>query len=906
MKFRYSPVALSVLAALGSVSAPQPAHAQQSLERVTITGSNIRRTDQETVAPVEILTREQIERTGQPTIADVLKTVPMAIGSLTESFSNSFAPGAAGISLRGLGRKTTLVLINGRRVTGYGFAQNLQETFVDVNAIPAAAVERIEILKDGASAIYGSDAIAGVINIIMRRDYKGIEVGANVGYSEGTYDYRANLLAGFGDLGKDRFNVFGVLDYYKRDEILLSDTKFGETRDYRGEDGGRNFQSLTAGGTWTGQPGTANANQRRAITECAQYGGRVLDYAGAVAAGLLLDTPTNNTNFNLPGNSWCSYDINSALSALPGTERIGFLGRGAFDLSATTQLFAEVALSRIETDQTFTPPFFNTTGLNPTAAGLQPFAYNVNFAPGAAGNPLGANARFTGNWFPIGPRSSEITSDTWRILGGAKYTFGGWDLESAVGWSKNEVENINFNRLSKTGVSAAFGVPTGPFPPTPTSTASLYNLDQPSTNPQAVKDLVLVHFPRTSESELKFIDTKATTELGSLPGGPIGFATGFEFRKESLEDTPDPRASGGDILGQGITATNGERDNFALYGELALPITRQLEAQLALRYDDYSDFGTALTPKVGLKFKATPELLFRFNWGRGFRAPSLPEISPSVATFFVQVNDPHTNPPQSNVQVSGVFAGNPNLQPEKSRATTLGVVWEPNRNFNASVDFYQITWSNIVGSDDFQDVVDANDPARVIRDPVTGTIVTVLSNYRNLFRTSTQGVDFDFRHIVSTTWGRFTTRLNATYIDEFVEENVEYAGANDGSNTYPRWRGYVSLDWDQGPWVVSGRVNYIHHYWQKGLTGDFFTPLDPRFQTGTYPEQVPSYTTLDLYGRYNFTPDLYVSAAILNVTDEVPPYDPWGSSLGGTYLYDPALYDARGRQYRLGINYKFK
>ena len=197
-----------------------------------------------------------------------------------------------------------------------------------------------------------------------------------------------------------------MIDFYKRDEILLSDTEFGETRDYRGEDGGRNFQNVTAGGTWTGQPGTANANQRRAMSECSQYGGRVLDFAGAVNAGLIQDTAANQAT-NLPGNSWCAYDINSAISALPETQRIGFLGRGTYDFSSTVQLFGEVGLSRVETNQTTTPAFFNTTGLNPTAAGLQPFAYNVNFAPGSAGNPLAANGRFTGNWFPIGPRNQR-------------------------------------------------------------------------------------------------------------------------------------------------------------------------------------------------------------------------------------------------------------------------------------------------------------------------------------------------------------------------------------------------------------------------------------------------------------------------------------------------------------------
>ena len=356
------------------------------------------------------------------------------------------------------------------------------------------------------------------------------------------------------------------------------------------------------------------------------------------------------------------------------------------------------------------------------------------------------------------------------------------------------------------------------------------------------------------------------------------------------------------MLGQGVTATNGERDQFAVYAEMALPITKQLEAQLAVRYDDYSDFGSATTPKVGLKFKATPELLFRFNWGRGFRAPSLPEISPSVATFFTQVNDPVTQ--QTGVQISGVFAGNPNLEPEKSRSSTLGMVWEPNNAFNMSVDFYQITWSNIVGSDSFQSVVNANDPTRVIRDPVTGNITTVLSNYRNLARTETQGVDFDVRYIARTNYGRFTTRLNATYVDEFEEEGTEYAGNNAGTNTYPRWKGYVSLDWDQGPWAATFRVNYIHGYTNGLLAGTSYQTIqNPLFQTGTYPEKVPSYTTLDLFGRYTIAPNFTVSASILNLTDETPPYDPGFSA---TYNYDFSQYDVRGRQYRLGVNYKFK
>jgi len=903
MKYRYSPVTLAVFAALGlagltPVAAQQAQPQAQSLERVTITGTNIRRTDQETVAPVEIITREQIERSGQPTIADVIRTIPQNLGgSYSESFSNSFAPGAAGISLRGLGQKTTLVLLNGRRTASYGYAQNLQDTFVDFNSIPTSAVERIEILKDGASAIYGSDAIAGVINIILRRDYKGIEAGASVGFFEGANDYRANLVAGFGDLGKDKYNVFGVFDYYKRDFLSLADTKFGETRDKRGEDGGRNFQSLTGAGTWRQlSPTNTLTNNYQAVAGCT---GQIITSAQAVERGFML--PSNA--MNQPGNTFCSKDFNYAFTGIPETERFGFLGRGTFDFSSTVQGYAEAGYSKVDSFQTFQEPFFaGTTGLNPTAAGLAPFSYNINFGPGVAGNPFGSNARYVGVLADLGTRDTDISSDTYRLLAGVKYSAFGWDFDSAVGWSKNEVVSKNFNGLSKSGVSGVFGVPTSVQPPVPLSTSSQYNLNTPAGNSQAVRDRMRINFDRTSESELKFIDTKGTTEFGNLPGGPIGLAVGAEFRRESLNDSADPALKTGDVLGRGLTTTDGERDNLAIYAEMALPLTRQLEGQLALRYDDYSDYGSSVTPKVGLKFKATPELLFRFNWGRGFRAPSLPEISPSIATFFTTVNDPlfPLNPP---TQVSGSFAGNPNLEPEKSRSTTLGFVWEPSSAFNMGVDFYQITWSNIVIGNCCQDIVDSGDPTRVIRDPANNNqIVTVIGNYLNAPSWATQGVDLDARWTARTNYGRFVTRLNATYVDEFEEQGVECAGTNGCTNTYPRWKGYVSLDWDQGAWALTGRVNYIHSYHQDLLAGSFFVPQDPRFQTGTYPNKVPSYTTLDLFARYSVTPNLNISAAILNVTDEVPPYDPGFSP---TNLYDFSQYDLRGIQFRLGVNYKF-
>lgn len=874
------------------------AHAQQAqrVEKIEVTGTNIKRVDQETVAPVEIITREQIERSGQATVAEVLRNIPANTGgSFGESFSNSFASGAAGISLRGLGQKTTLVLLNGRRTAGYGFAQNLQESFVDLNSIPSSAVERIEVLKDGASAIYGSDAIAGVVNVILRKDYRGIEVGGNVGRFEGKDDYRFNITGGVGDLARDRWSAFGTFDYYKRDLVLFSDTAFRPTSDYRHLPGGRNFTSLAAGGTWIPLTATGGlSNTRRAIAECEQVGGTLMNAAQAVEAGLLGAA----SPLNLPGNTWCAKDIHSQITALPETERMGFLGRFTREFSPNATGYVELGLSRVENFQVFTPPFFVTTALQQTAAGLRPFSYTANFAPGAAGNPFNVNARFTGNLQDFGTRDQKTVSDTMRILAGLTYTVRNWDLDSAIGFSRNEIDQNNINRITKTGTSNVLGVSSARQPPVPLVTSTQLNLNRPSLTPESVREQMRANVRRQATSELKSIDTKGSTELFRMAGGSMGLALGGEFREERLNDSPDPIARNGEVLGQGITATNATRENYALYAEASLPFSRKLEAQLAGRYDHYSDYGSSSNPKVGLKFKATDSVLLRANWGRGFRAPTLPEISPSVATFFVTINDPVTG--ATNVQISGVFAGNPDLEPEKSESTTAGIIFEPNQNFSVGLNYYQIDWENIVTAQSFQSIVNSGDPTRVFRDPVTNAIVTVLNNYINVNRTKTSGLDFEARYRMSTAMGRVTVRGNASYVDSFKEDGTEYAGTNGGTNTIPRVRGQLATDWDYRALSMTVAANYIRGYHHQFLAGSFFAPQDPRFQNQVYPRRVPRYVTYDIFAKYQVTKNLSVSGAIINAHDSTPPYDP---GFGAGFLYDFSVYDPRSRQFRLGVKY---
>ena len=217
------------------------------------------------------------------------------------------------------------------------------------------------------------------------------------------------------------------------------------------------------------------------------------------------------------------------------------------------------------------------------------------------------------------------------------------------------------------------------------------------------------------------------------------------------------------------------------------------------------------------------------------------------------------------------------------------------------MDLFEIDWRNIVRIDSYQALANANNPAVVIRDPQTGTIISILNNYRNQASTIVRGADLDARYSLSTSVGKWTARLNATYFDTFKEDGVEVVGSNAGQNTIPRVRGFVALDWDTGPLLTTGRMNYTHHYWQAALPSSWFTPQDPRFQNGVYPERVRRHITYDLFAKYSFTKNMSVSGSVLNVTDRLPPYDPGFSS---TDLYDFSLFDVRGRQFRLGLQYK--
>ena len=848
--------------------------APQKVEKIEVTGSNIKRVDTETVAPVLIITREEITATGRNTIAEVLSGLSINQGnSFNEAGGvNSFAPGASGIGLRGLGAKNTLVLINGRRLAAYGFAQNISDTFVDINSIPASAVDRIEILKAGASHIYGSDAIAGVINIILRKDFQGLEIAAGGGTSTegGANEYRASLAAGFGDLGRNKYNVLVSADYFKRDLLLQTDRKFTRDNDYRNEIAGDFSRPGIAVYIPSGAAAAAPNPNRIAFPGC---------------TGQVLTVQQINVFTTLRGNN-CVQNFAEFNTLNPRTERAGLIARGTLDISSTLQAYAEVGASTSKSFQKFQPPFIGTgntylnpaTGLPTNVPGLipanSPYAYRLNGVPTAT--------LFQYVFTEAGGRNSDLNNDTSRFLVGLKGTAGAWDWEGGASAAKSKITSIGYNRLLSAPTIAVLN----------NFTYNYFDRFNPANAP--VLRGLLTTLTRVAESKLQTLDFKASREVMQTANGPIGFAIGAETRKESLSDIPDPLSRSGATFGSGSVAVDGERRNTAIFAELSGKLVTSVELQAAVRHEKYSDFGTKTVPGIGAKWTITPDFLLRGTYSKGFRAPTLPENAKSNAIFFTTIADPVLN---LTYQTSGAFTGAGNLKPETSDNYNWGILWEPSKDTTFGIDFYRIKQKDIVSTDDFSFILrnPARYPGQIVRSPITNAVLSIEARYINLALTETKGFDVEAKHIFNLgEHGKLTVAANYSYISSYKfvlaegEDPTEAVDSN-AFATFPRFRGSVSANWQRGNWAVRLSNRHIEGYDQTGATA-----LPQQTHVGSSDFQ-------DLFVSYSGFKNLNLTASVLNLLNAIPPYD---AATGNRYA--TSLYDLKGRYITIGASYSFK
>lgn len=845
----------------------------RTLNTVSVTGSNIRRAEAEGSNPVQVIDRETLATSGKITVADALRAISANTGNATNETSNSgWASGSAGIGLRGLSQKNTLVLLNGRRLANYGFPSNgLSDTFVNLNALPLVAVERIEVLKDGASAVYGSDAVAGVVNIITRQNFEGLEVGGSYGTSdEGGLDtVRGRVVGGFGDLDSDGFNVLASVEGYTRDRLDQDQRALTRSGIY----------SDLPGGRWNGW----SAKGARFLVGGASV--PLLDAAGNCPEGMTLTASAPIDG--LAGNT-CAINLAPYTTLIPSTERYQAYVNATVRLTDRADLFGEALYSRIHGASIFgSSPYFTLEGgrfaLNAQTGLAEPVS---NLLPANNPyNPYGVATPIEYTFFDLGQSLKTNRSDAFRLLGGARGRGDRFDWEVATFFAKSTEEET---------VAAGFA---SRWPLAQALADGSLNLHDPAATPSAVLDAIRLSTVREAQSSLHGIDFKLTGELFDLPAGPVGFAAGIEARTESLTSRNPWQIDAGLQVRPAIAAVDGERDVAALYAEFNVPIVQGLELQLAGRGDDYSDFGSAFSPKAGLRWQALDTLLVRASASRGFRAPSLSENSASTNISYGTVVDPY-DPDIAGSRQSPTFftVGNTDLDPERTKSYNVGVVVSPWADTSLSLDWYRIELDNLIGTNNTTTIVQRNDPADVIRDS-RGKLVAVYNRYQNLSALTTSGLDAELSQRWRTRAGDIALTSAYTHVLEYRRPQtvdgplVDYAGSNLGPSL-PRNKVTSRLGWALGD--VETALTWYR-------TGGY----DQRASVAATAVQsrVDSYDQFDLYAGWSGIDGLTLYAKVDNVLDETPSHD--ASFPGIRAPYDFSQYDLRGRYFQVGFDYRF-
>lgn len=907
---------LLLAGAFASSSALAQEQGATNLDRITVTGSNIPRTNTETPSPVQVVTRQEIDRSGKTTVAEYLQTLTSdGAGSIPKTFGNGFAGGGAGISLRGLGAGSTLVLLNGRRMATYGLADDGQKVFTDLSTIPLDAVERVEVLKDGASAIYGSDAIAGVVNIILRSDFKGAILRGSYGLSgDGDGDAKkATLTAGAGDIAEDGWNAFFSLDVGKTDEIKISDRK---NRDWIGTGDLRPWgidaaDSQFLGGAYlNGRTGGGSGPNGSLFTN--------------TTPALLVPLPGCQGLTTIPGQTdasiaqdGCLWDPAQQFRSLsPKEEYVNVFGRASFAYGEGGEIYTEIGYSKKET------VFSNTPSGVSGSWGYPGGPVNASSGPGAVvlnaahpDNILGETARLRYSAWDVGPRVTTNTNEFNRFLVGTKGNWGDWSYDTAYLHSGTNLVNKRTGFLRYSAVQCALGNPACP--------GGVWRIgDNAGQNSQALYDYISPEIQATAKSSLDMFDFTVSRSLMDLKGGPLGLAMGTEWRKTSNSLTPQTYTDIGDIIGLGYSAYDGTQNVYAGYVELSAPVLEQLELSGALRYDKYESGDGKATPKLGIKWTPADWIALRGSYAEGFRAPNPAENGDGGLAAFSTARDPvrcAASPPADVTTNCGarsvaiITSPNPDLKPEESKSYSFGIVLQPTPTTSMTVDAWEIKRTNEIAQGSTADAIAAGD---VLRDtdlingiPGTGTILAVNTAYVNANSSRVRGIDTDIRQTFDLGPGQLEMDLQWSHVLKFErtegDTTVDYVGTHgncDVTNCIgtPQDRINFGTTWKQNVWSVSGVVNYISSLENKDRRGGDYLAF---YWDGTPVEKIASFTTFDLSGRYNITEAFELNASVQNVFDRTAPLDP--TTYGGVN-YNPLHFSgAIGRYFTIGAKYTF-
>lgn len=954
-KLKHLPLAIMQLVASGAFLT---AHAQENatvaneqVQKVIVTGSNIKTIEVETAAPVQVITRADIARQGVTNLADLINNTAASgtSGNLTDiGGSNSFAPGATAVGLRNLGEQSTLILLNGRRLPAYALA-DFTNIFTNLDSIPIDIVERVEILKVGASAIYGSDAVAGVINIITRTNMQGVEVSADRTQSiqSGTFPTtKASITAGFGNYDTDGYNVMVNADFYKRGSVMWTNL-LGYTN-----------HDLTSTSAAFGHPSSYS-------------------YPGNLSDGSSVKAVPGCAPSLLKGGA-CFYNRYERFQAVPSSDRDDFYSSGTLNLGGGTQAFGEAMYSKIKTDYIDAFQYYGD-GLgplfwaNPSTGQLLTFNYlGIPSGPLNTSGTDGAGFRYR---FADSPSYQNVDSSQYRVLGGLRGTLNkDYDWEAAAGLMGSKTQTTSQGWFSSSGFIQEIGNYNNyvgdVFGPLAYTAADPNFFNQPNgyhpgqPNSAAVLNTLFPVNGYAGKDAQTFVDAKISGPVMTLPAGTMNFAAGGEVRHESYSITPSANLANGDIVGNGLSASDASRTSEALYGELNIPVLSHLEAAPAVRVDKYPNLQAHFSPRLSLRYAPTDSLLFRGTIENGFRAPNLVESANSTKIAFQSgtsdplrcaqanalsndlLNQANALPPTSSqaatliaraesiVQSTCSFGlenntqNNPALQPEKSKTISLGMVFEPVKGYKASIDYWNIDRHGTIGLPSTAQLLSGaplppgttlnRAPLNPAADPVftaaeiaqygvtAGPLLGVVQQLENINEQKTSGFDLGFKTVTKTGLGKITTALDGTYMLGYYDTSISDLHENlAGQYGYSRFLGNLTVSLDTATIAQSLRLNYQTGYVLQLGSSDTTWSVAGCKQVKFSADQcrVRPAQTVDYYLAYTGIKNLTLSTNVKNIFNQKAPADLRAFGVSG--VIPNALQDAEGRMLQVSMMYKF-
>ncbi|MGB2740582.1 MAG: TonB-dependent receptor [Cognaticolwellia sp.] len=830
----------------------------EKVERISVTGSRIKRTDLEGSIPVTVIDRAAIDFSGQTSVSDLLRNTSFNAAGSFRPQSGSSAQGVSQVNLRGLGAERSLILVDGRRLPKSPSTGNSQ----DLNSIPMAAVERIEILSDGASAVYGSDAIAGVINIITRKDFNGVEVrlgGSEISLpSEGGDREEGSAVFG---ASNDRSSVIGGVSWNNRDII------FENAYDWV-EPGGSSF-----GANWT----------------------RPAGYQGAADTGglssIISDAECDSLeNYFATGTDFCAYNFNATNANEASTGNTSAFLKADYDINDDWRVFSHTLISKTKSFGRYAPSL-NDAGVGAFMSADSPNNPTNPASPFYEAPQDGLGAREVGfrhRFAALGNRDNEVDNWSTDFMIGVEGEIGGVTVD--FGARKNKTKTYEIGRGYLMGSNARTAIDSGaymindPF-------GTRFTTDAERSDYANMLSGLNVTTSRIGTFQQEEVFGSAAFDVMEMDGGTLQAIVGAEYRKEEYSDTYDSLSEAGQVGGSAGNSAGGGRNLKSAFFEALFPVMEGLEFTLAGRYDNYSDYGSDFSPKISVKYDVMEGLVLRASYGEGFRAPTLDILTAKPAPDNPSVSD---DPSCLNlglaagcdVQVNAITLANAEMGSESSEQISLGLAYQPTDWLNFSADYYQIEISNMIrffGSDTILTREQTGDPIPAglgVTRLANGGIDLITQGYANEGKWEISGLDLN----VNTTFDFG----DAGMLRQTLQFSHQFDSKIDGGrNTIkdtgePQQRATLTNSYTWENLDLTWNMNMIGSQYE-----DVTQVADGSVErTGN----IATWITHDLQAAYSFDTGTKISVGMQNAFEKEPQLSGFG---GRNYNFN--LYDAYGR-----------